>query len=292
MFSSRVFCSLGFAQAAHLVQRKVYCGRKTSVCYLGGLSLCIKLTLFCLVGWSCLNSIAAQDDDIMHPRRLTATSQTYTTVGTTTFMVPAGVTRLTATLHGAGGKSVTYQTHAPALGGLGAIISANIPVTAGETLQVNVGGQGGKGTGGFNGGGVGCAHPSYDSSGGGGASDIRRTPYTLNDRLMVAGGGGGGYSFWSARGGNGGYPAGENGQRGTATQYDTPTGGSQSAGGTTSNPSTQYCFSPGTFGVGGSCCDQFGAAGGGGWWGGGHNHELSGIRQRLRNKRNWKKKQD
>jgi hypothetical protein len=56
-------------------------------------------------------------------------------------------------------------------------------VIPGEVLQLNGGGAGGPGGGGFNGGGA----PGPDAAGGGGASDVRRAPYGLADRLIVAG---------------------------------------------------------------------------------------------------------
>ena len=221
----------------------------------------------------------AQDttNKLMHYRRLTTTSQSYTTIGTATFVVPAGVSAITATLYGASGGTVAYQARPIAYGGKGGIISAEIPVTSGDVLQINVGGQGGHTTAGFNGGGTGCAYPEYPSGGGGGSTDIRRFPYTLYDRIMVAGGGGGGYSFSSAKGGDGGYPAGENGGIGIVfPQYDPPTGGTATAGGTTTNLNSPYCYANGLFGVGASCCLNFGGGGGGGYWGGGHTYEPGG----------------
>eukprot|EP01032_Pedospumella_encystans_P011180 gene11180-13018_t len=206
---------------------------------------------------------------------------TFTTVGAIPFVVPAGVTRVSAYLTGASGGSVSVDVNGDiraGYGGKGDIISAIFSVTPGETLQINVGGQGGEITAGANGGGVGCTFGGVSGGGGGGASDIRKSPYTLDDRLIVAAGGGGGYPYWSARGGNGGYPNGENGQRGNAPgQYDHPTGGTATAGGTTSNFGTSYCYNDGTFGSGGYCCGNYGGGGGGGYWGGGHNYELAGA---------------
>ena len=104
-----------------------------------------------------------------------------------TWTVPSGVYSISVTLKGAQGGG-------GAQGGLGSSVShASIPVTPCQILQINVGGSGSCPTGGFNGGGNGQI-PSIASNvscGGGGASDIRTTPYALPNRLIVAAGGGG-----------------------------------------------------------------------------------------------------
>jgi hypothetical protein len=84
------------------------------------------------------------------------------------YQVPAGVTRVTVVLLGASG---TAGELCSPLGGPGGEISADLPVTPGEILQLNTGVTQ-------------TAGPS------GNASDIRRAPYGLADRLIVAGGGG------------------------------------------------------------------------------------------------------
>jgi hypothetical protein len=107
------------------------------------------------------------------------------------FTVPAGVTSVTITAHGAvgdvGGPDYTYKQ---ALGGGGATVTATFSVTPGERLAIFVGGAGA--TGGFNGGGRGAG--GYYGGGGGGASDVREGGDRLSDRILVAGGGGGGGS--------------------------------------------------------------------------------------------------
>ncbi|MCP4383111.1 MAG: hypothetical protein GY798_17095, partial [Hyphomicrobiales bacterium] len=79
----------------------------------------------------------------------------------------------------------------------------------GETLSVNVGGQGEPGqsyaspgrpahqggAGGWNGGGTGGDGYSASGGGGGGATDIRQGGTDLGDRVVVAGGGGGSGAF-------------------------------------------------------------------------------------------------
>ncbi len=59
-----------------------------------------------------------------------------------------------------------------------------MPVTPGQILNVYVGGQAG-----YNGGGLG--HAAINRNGGG-ASDVRVSPYALANRVIVAGAGGGG----------------------------------------------------------------------------------------------------
>ena len=130
------------------------------------------------------------------------------------FSVPVGVYSITVSLTGASGGDVTRNAGYIGYGGKGATISANIPVTPGETLKIIIGGQGLDSAGGFNGGGTTCpTHPSYPSGTGGGASDIRRSPYALTDRLLVAGGGGGGYGEknYLGNGGDAGYRGAQNG---------------------------------------------------------------------------------
>lgn len=113
------------------------------------------------------------------------------------FTVPASVTSLTVTLYG-GSSSRADSGY-----GRGAMISSIIPVTPGEMLLVTVGSSGIGGQGGYNGGGRGGA--LYNIGGGGGATDIRRFPYNLEDRVLIAGGGGG--AGFGSLGGNGGVEA-------------------------------------------------------------------------------------
>ncbi|MHB1510638.1 MAG: Ig-like domain-containing protein [Acidimicrobiales bacterium] len=125
----------------------------------------------------------------------TTCTQTFAETGSAaTWTVPAGVTSASFDLYGAEGA----QGSSGAPGGLGAEISGSLPVTSGETLQVNVGGAGDPGVspgsgGGYNGGGDGSSFEGgTPSGGGGGATDIRSGALGLGDRLLVAGGGGGG----------------------------------------------------------------------------------------------------
>jgi gliding motility-associated-like protein len=157
-----------------------------------------------------------------------------------TWTVPPCVTNINVVMAGAKGGGPN--------GGNGARITANIPVTPGDILQINVGGMGGQGSnsGGWNGGGTGhnatnnvLAHHSY---GGGGASDIRIGGTTLANRVIVAGAGGGsgggsntvcggaaictnGANGCASFGGGGGGGTQTNGGFGAAGWINTPTGG-------------------------------------------------------------------
>ena len=103
------------------------------------------------------------------------------------FVVPASVTSVNVDVRGAPGGIATNLTQAPqvANGGLGGRVQAAITVTPLDTLWIYVGGIGLSSngtltcftaTGGWNGGGTGYSGYNsfnYNSSGGGGASDIR-----------------------------------------------------------------------------------------------------------------------
>jgi hypothetical protein len=127
------------------------------------------------------------------------------TGGAQEFAVPDGVQCATFDVLGAAGGDPTEAGVAP---GAGAEAHVTIPVTPGESIQINVGGAGvagsSGGAGGFNGGGEGGQNPGGGpGGGGGGASDVRRSGTTPADRIIVAGGGGGG-STVSGNGGGGG----------------------------------------------------------------------------------------
>jgi len=132
----------------------------------------------------------------------TAQSMTFTCTGAAqSFMVPAGVTSVTVDALGAGGGAGAGP-HGSS-GGRGGQATATIPVTPGESLQINVGCHGGAGgspadenggAGGFNAGlagdgdgGSGPIAGYLGGGGGGGASDVRRGGTALIDRVVVAG---------------------------------------------------------------------------------------------------------
>jgi len=188
-----------------------------------------------------------------------AATETFNHTGAAqTWIVPAGVTSATFEVQGAqGGGS----------GGLGGRTTATITVTPGESIQINIGGQGSGGTGGFNGGAVG----STGGHGGGGASDVRRGGTAPGDRVVIAGGGGGiAGIIASAGGGAGGAGGGVNGSNGSNGNGTTPGSGGGGAIGATGGVGGSPEGAAGTTGSGGSGgIGAIGGVGGGGGGGGG-----------------------
>jgi uncharacterized repeat protein (TIGR01451 family) len=217
---------------------------------------------------------------------------------------PPGVTSVNVTLDGAQGGDAPQTDPGQSVqpGGLGAAVTATIPVTAGDTYQVAVGGAApgaGNETGGFNGGGCGGAGCGVEggfafiSGGGGGASDLSLG----GSALVVAGGGGGaggdglGNGFNGANGAAGGTggtssgpgtpgaddtldPPGSQGTGGGAGGAGTATAGG--AGGTAGNggggsgsPGSTGGASAGGEGGNGYGTGGDGGGGGGGYYGGG-----------------------
>ncbi len=225
-------------------------------------------------------------------------SQTFTTAGENAFTVPPGVSGLHVQLIGGAG----IQADGDALGGPGAIATATLTVTPGQTLFAEVGGGPedtplGPGVTAVNGGG---ASGGAYSGAGGGASDVRTCSTdpsnpvnpvacaslgTLASRLVVAGGGGGGGGQidMTAAGGGGGSADGGPGSDGLPDGLgDTPgTGGlpgTQAAGGAAGmNSMPAGPATAGQLGVGGAGGDTYlgssagagGGGGGGGLYGGG-----------------------
>ncbi len=191
------------------------------------------------------------------------------------FTVPDDVTAIEVEVFGAAGGADSALPY----GGLGARVAATVPVTPGEVLQVNVGGQGTVGVGGFNGGGA-----VAGGYGGGGGSDIRRAGARREDRIVVAGGGGGAGTVggtvtspvWGA-GGSGGSPNGTAGSAGFCGIRGA-LGGTQTAGGA---PSVEGSTGQaGGFGYGGGGSPHSSTfkpgSGGGGYYGGGGGHVCTG----------------
>ena len=83
-----------------------------------------------------------------------------------TFTVPTGVTSIDVTLVGGHGANPWFGRGA---GGTAAQVTATLTVNPGDTLYVEVGGNGNGNSGGFNGGGSGV----FYGGGGGGATDLR-----------------------------------------------------------------------------------------------------------------------
>ncbi len=212
-------------------------------------------------------------------------SQSFTFTGSQqTFVVPGGVSTITVVAYGAQG-GVGQKSGAAGKGGR---VQANLAVTPGQTLYLNVGGRGKDSktyTGGWNGGGTGGPEDcgNYGGGGGGGASDVLTGGTSLTDRILVAGGGGGsgadGNDGSALYGGHGGATIGGNGQpsKGAPGCDASGHGGTQSAGGAQGVWACSGCNAqPGTFGNGGngnttSGCGGCtgGGGGGGGWYGGG-----------------------
>jgi hypothetical protein len=189
-----------------------------------------------------------------------------------TFIVPAGVRRLTVVARGAEGEEDGF------LGrrcfGFPGRVYAVIRVRPGDKLSILIGGRSG-----FNGGGAGGSGGYGGASGGGGASDVRMGGDTLKDRIIVAAGGGGAgdrfvsYSYCDAFGGDGGGLEGNDG----GYAVNGGGGGTQSAGGSGGGGTgTGQPGSIGALGLGGNgggalsgSAGLGGGGGGGGYYGGG-----------------------
>jgi hypothetical protein len=216
----------------------------------------VALTLFLLAGSSALHAQTTFN--------YTGAVQTYT--------VPPCVNSISVTVLGAqGGNGST------APGGLGGSVQATIPVTPGEVLNIYVGQTGADNTGNgptsFNGGGSTFSYSSGGTAGsGGGASDIRRAPYSTADRLVVAGGGGGG-GYQNCNGGHGGGLTGQDGIPFPSWPNAGGKGGTQTfggAGGIACCSCPTYTTSGVFFqGGNGSGDGAGGGGGGGGYYGGG-----------------------
>ncbi len=219
-----------------------------------------------------------------------ATTTTFSSPGEQSFVVPAGITSVHLVAIGArGGSGATSRGGA---GGLGDRVEGDLGVTPGQVLYVDVGGVGGDasgtvpGAGGANGGGLGGSGEVDGGTvggagGGGGASDVRTAPGSLQSRLLVAGGGGGG----GAAGGNESLPGGGDGGAGASngeTVSNPPDENSAGTGGggataTTAGKGGLDFGHDGSFGVGGSGQQlsgpnegaATGGGGGGGAFGGG-----------------------
>jgi len=190
------------------------------------------------------------------------------------FIVPDGTSSLQFTLYGASGGDGASNTY---IGGAGAVMQATVPVTAGQTLRIYVGGQGSQ-TGGYNGGGAVNGYANPYARGGGGATDVRVSPFGLADRILIAGGGGGGSGSCNIAGGAGGYPAGAT-PPACRTTNPGGGGGTATAGGTISTP-TCVTSNYGTQGTGGAACTDgtysYGGGGGGGLYGGSGSYSSGG----------------
>ena len=204
------------------------------------------------------------------------------------FVVPMAVSEVALQAWGAQGGSVQYGSNLSTIqyGGKGGYAAGTLAVEGGETLYVNVGGQGENGVnghvgtaaaGGFNGGGYGGSASTasvnyYPGAGGGGATDIRLGSNMLEDRLLVAGGGGGAAYANTAStitGGAGGGLSGVNGTSTIANRYGRgATSSSAGAGGYNGTANGMPGTTSGQGGSGGNG-GSGGSGGGGGYYGGG-----------------------
>jgi hypothetical protein len=205
------------------------------------------------------------------------------TGGEQMFTVPAGVSVVhVLAVGGKGGAAYALPGSPSPAGGFGARVSADLAVTAGEVLYIEVGGNGATSDGGFNGGGNGTEL----SGGGGGASDVRRSPISAGlspDTRVVIAGGGGGAGYWSlydnTSTGETGGAAGANGTDGDHGNGQGSQGGGGGAGtATAGGTGGTGCFSTcngdgGARGLGGTGAlpdsAEDGGGGGGGLFGGG-----------------------
>ena len=202
-----------------------------------------------------------------------------------TFAVPTGVSSVSATA--VGGRGATGAGTDPGssggAGGFGAQVTGDLAVTGGETLYVEVAGNGAGQTGGFNGGAGAGAAACIGGGGGGGASDIRTSSSSAGgssgSRLLVAAGGGGGgggtsfpcFGFDTGPGGGGGSA----GQPGTGVAGGGGGAGTATAGGSsgTAEAGCPGCVAGGqgvlAAGGAGAGAAMGGGGGGGGYFGGG-----------------------
>ena len=217
-----------------------------------------------------------------------------------TYHVPTGIHSVRVKAIGAPGGDKAYE----GAGGYGAKLVADLAVTPGQTLYVEVGGDGDGSdlsTSGWNGGGV-SADTDNLAGWGGGASDVRFKPGTsataLHSRVVVAGGGAGAGSVpdsnFAIVGGNAGQDGAPPEGRHCAGSFEPGCGGhaaTRTAGGTPGSMdrslSDNTAATAGTLGVGGAGGSGgnghggSGGGGGGGWYGGGggggsENHPVAG----------------
>jgi hypothetical protein len=194
------------------------------------------------------------------------------------YVVPAGVSSIqVAATGGRGGGG----------GGFGAAVTADLRVDSGQTLYVEVGGNGRNGAGGepvFGGGAPGGSGGSGGSQGGG-ASDVRSCPASgsgcqvpggpAGSRLLVAAGGGGSGGGVFGAGGGGGGSAGQNGGDDREGGGGGGAGTASQGGAGGSSAERASAGTAGTLTAGGRGADSRngdaagGGGGGGGLYGGG-----------------------
>ncbi len=220
------------------------------------------------------NGVAAAGGYIYSAGGRSFQGQAFNTQGAETFVVPAGVTSITVKVWGPGGGGGGGGSGASGgNGGGGGYVTAVIPVTPGEPLDIYVGGGGGGGNN---------TTTTGSGGGGGGISSI----YRGSTPLVIAAGGGGGGGARSARtGADGGAGGGTTGVIGDTEYNNNGDGGgpgTQSSGGSGgqggNNSGTSGSSLTGGLGADGRSASS-GADGGGGFGGliGGGNGGLGNV---------------
>ena len=165
-----------------------------------------------------------------------AGTQSFTTPGSFTWTVPAGITSVSiVAIGGGGGGSGTFGSYVGLVGGAGAVVNSTLTVTPGQTLNLVVGGGGTAGTSFL----VGVSGP-FGGGGGGGSSNIDAG---TADQIIAGGGGGGGAaapkyvgglpgSVGGNAGGVGGAGGNGGGRSSTGGVASTEPGGNGGSGGT------------------------------------------------------------
>ena len=150
-------------------------------------------------------------DDVAYNGAAVNAQTQYTTAGTHSFVVPVGVTSISAVAvgGGGGGAGAMFDQGPGAGGGGGGLAYGTFTVTPGETLTIIVGNYGAGGTFGS----------SYNGSAGGN-SQVKR-----GSTVLLQGGGGGGTVDYSA------YNPSDPGSGGTSTGTERDGGGSGGDGG-------------------------------------------------------------
>lgn len=157
----------------------------------------------------------------------TFNGQILNTQGSSSFVVPTGVTSLTVKMWGAGGGGGGGANgQIGGAGGGGGFTQATISVTPGETLTTYVGGGGGGGN---------YSASGSDAGGGGGGGGHTSIYRGVTPLIIAAGGGGGGgarsNNAGGAAGGAGGGTTGAAGANIATNNGGGGAGGTQSAGG-------------------------------------------------------------
>jgi hypothetical protein len=170
-------------------------------------------------------------------------TQNFTTPGPATWIVPTGVTAIQLVATGAGGGGGFY-----ARGGSGAVVTATLSVTPGDTMVLYIGGAGSYGAGAFGG-------------GGGGSTNVNAG--TAN-QIIAGGGGGGGDYVVSSGSGPGGSAGGVNGNGQNGSGDHPGGGGAAGVGGTGFTVASAGNGGSGNGGSGAAADIGYGGAGGGG----------------------------